>query len=197
MAEALFGRECRRYYEVAYVGHSLVTCDTLMPVPRPWPYVNMKMIRVGGARADKFFEYPKFQEVLQPGYHLVIIMLGGNDICEATDVGKLFSDLMKIHEAVESQGATCIMCTIEKRDYPHNHPHFVDAVVYNKIMNAVNKKLCKNLKGKIILLGGLTYPMDVRVMDRIHPTWEGRKRIWSKVHKAIKFHYDKWAANQA
>ena len=67
--------------------------------------------------------------------------------------------------------------------------------VYNKIMNAVNKKLCKTLKGKLILFGGKTYPLDVRVMDRIHPTWEGRERIWSKVHKAIKFHYDQWAAS--
>ena len=183
-----------RYYEVAYVGHSLVTCDTLRPVKNPWPHVNMDMIRVGGARADKFFEYPQLQEVLQSGFDLVIIMLGGNDISEATDVKKLVADLLQIHEAVESFGATCVLCTIEKREYPPNHPHFVDSEVYNKIMNAVNKKLCKTLKGKIILLGGLTYPLDVRVMDRIHPTWEGRKRIWSKVHKAIKFHYDQWAA---
>ena len=81
-----------RYYDVAYVGHSLVTCDTLRPVTNPWPYVTMKMIRVGGARADKFFDYPQFQEVLNPGYHLVIIMLVDNDISEATDVRKLVAD---------------------------------------------------------------------------------------------------------
>ena len=63
-------------------------------------------------------------------------------------------------------------------------------------MNAVNKKLVKLLKGKIILLGGKTYLLDVRVMDRIHPTWEGPKRIWSKVRKAIKFHYDQWVASK-
>ena len=109
-----------RYYDVAYVGHSLVTCDTLRPVTNPWPYVTMKMIRVGGARADKFFDYPQFQEVLNPGYHLVIIMLVDNDISEATDVRKLVADLLAIHEAVESHGATCVLCTIEKREDPPN-----------------------------------------------------------------------------
>ena len=118
-----------RYYDVAYLGQSLVTCDMLRPITNPWSYVNMKMIRVGGARADKFFEYPQFQEVLKPGYHLVIIMLGGNDISEATDVRKLVADLLAIYDAVESYGATCVLCTIEKRDYPANHPHFVDSEV--------------------------------------------------------------------
>lgn len=184
-----------KYYDVAYVGHSLVTCDTLRPVTNPWPFVTMDMIRVGGARVDQFFEYPQFERVLKPGYHLVIVMLGGNDISEKTDVKKLVTDLLAIHQAIESYGATCVLCTIEKREYPPNHPHFVDPQVYNKIMNAVNKKLCKTLKGKIILLGGLTYPLDVRTMDQIHPNWEGRKRIWAKVHKAIKFHYDQWAAS--
>ena len=102
-----------RDFEVAYVGHSLVTCDTLLPVKNPWPHVNMNMIRVGGARANKFFEYPQFQEVLQPGFDLVIIMLGGNDISEATDVKRLVADLLKIHDTVESFGATCVLCTIE------------------------------------------------------------------------------------
>ena len=76
-----------KYCWSASIGYSLVPCDTLRPVTNPWPYVNMKRITVGGARADKFFEYPQFEEVLKAGHNLVVmIMLGGSDISEATDV---------------------------------------------------------------------------------------------------------------
>ena len=60
-------------------------------------------------------------------------MLVGNDIHEATDERKLVVELLTIHEAVESHGATCVLCTIDKREYPTNHPHVVNRKVYNKI----------------------------------------------------------------
>ena len=49
--------------------------------------------------------------MLKLGYHLVIVMLGGNDISAETNVREFSAKLF------ESYGATCIMCTIEKRDY--------------------------------------------------------------------------------
>ena len=124
-----------------------------------------------------------------------MIRLGGSDISEATHVRKLVADFLEIYEAVESYAGTCVLCTVEKRDCPQNHHHFVHPEVYNKMMNVVNNKLCKTLKGKIILPGGLIYLLDVHLMDRIHPTLEGRKTNWSKVHKVIKFHNDQWAAS--
>ena len=55
-----------------------------------------------------------------------------------------------------------------------------------KFLNAVNKKLQKLLKGNLIILGGLTYPAGLRVMDGIHTTFEGR----------IKFHKIKFIINK-
>ena len=179
------------YYQVCYLGHSLVTCDTLRPQTEPVIGVNMEMIRKSGARVDRFFEYPAFQPVLQRGYHLVIVMLGGNDINEATDPNKLAADYLAIHQAIESHGAKCVLCTVEKRVYKPGHIHYVEPEVYRKIMNAVNRKLARALKGKLILLGGKTYPLDLRT-DGIHPTFEGRRHIWNKVVGAIKFHHEEW-----
>ena len=34
--------------------------------------------------------------MLQPGYHLVIVMLGGNDISAETDVEKLSAKLLEL-----------------------------------------------------------------------------------------------------
>lgn len=42
-------------YGVAYLGQSLVTCDTLRLRSTPMEGVKMDMVRHGGARADRFF----------------------------------------------------------------------------------------------------------------------------------------------
>ena len=44
---------------------------------------------------DKYFEYPEFTEMLQPGYYLVIAMLGGNDVSAETDAGELWAKKKK------------------------------------------------------------------------------------------------------
>ena len=85
-------------------------------------------------------------------------MPGGKDISAETDVRKLLAKLFEIHNIIESYGATCIMCTIETRNYTLNHLHYVDPEACRKIMNCINKKLTKRLKMKIILMVGNTYP---------------------------------------
>ena len=179
------------YFEVCYLGHSLVTCDTLRPQTEPVVGVNMDMIRRSGARVSQFFDYPEFQPVLRRRYNLVIVMLGGNDITDATDPNKLTADYLAVHQAIESYGAKCVLCTIEKRVYKEGHIHYVDPEAYRKVMNAVNRKLSRALKGKLILLGGRTYPLDLRT-DGIHPNFEERKHIWNKVVGAIKYHQEEW-----
>ena len=103
-------------------------------------FVNMQLIKRGGAWIENFFEYPEFNGVLKLGYNLVVVMLGDNDISTETVVRVLSAKLFEIHNTIESYGA------IEKREYPINHPHYVDPEVYRKIMNFINKKL--TLKGK-------------------------------------------------
>ena len=44
-------------------------------------------------------------------------------------------------------------------------------------------------------MGGDANPLEPRIMDRIHPSWEGRRQIWYKVKGAIQYHYDQKAAN--
>lgn len=184
-------------YRVAYLGHSLVTCDTLRPRSIPMEGVHMDLIRHGGARADKFFDYPEFTNALDSNYYqLAIVMIGGNDIEENTSVDELFGNLMSIYNAFTDKGITCVMCTIEPRVYPNNHPHYVDAETYKKISRAINRRLQRALKGHVILLGGNTFPMEVRIMDGIHPTFEGRERIWNKVSKAISQHHNIWKESQ-
>lgn len=184
-------------YRVAYLGHSLVTCDTLRPRSTPMEGVKMDLIKRGGARADRFFEYPEFTHALDSNkYDLAIVMIGGNDIEQQTSVNELSGNLMAIYHAFKDKGITCVMCTIEPRVYPDNHPHYVDAKTYEKVSRAVNKKLQRALKGNVILLGGKTFPTDLRIMDGIHPNFEGRERIWNKVSSAIRHHFNIWKQTQ-
>ena len=176
--------------QVAYIGHSNVKCDVLRP--REIEGVDLTLISVGGARADTFFSRPEFRPVLSPGFDLVIVMLGGNDIGPSTVMGELVQALKDIHAAIEATGATCLVCTIEKREYPTGHPHYVDPVIYNKICNGVNKKIQKEFKGKIIILGGRIFPVELRLMDGVHATLEGRQNIWRKVLGAIRFWFERW-----
>lgn len=83
--------------------------------------MSMEMIRCGGAQADIFFEYLQFGEVLNLGYHLVIVIVRGNDNNAETDVEWLSAVLFEIHETVKSCVATCVLCNIGKGESPTNH----------------------------------------------------------------------------
>ena len=85
MAENL-GWSIQPHFQMAYIRHSLVTCNTLKPQTEPIPLVNMQLISHGRTPVDTFFEYPKVTKVLKPGYNLVIVVLGGNDIGAKADV---------------------------------------------------------------------------------------------------------------
>lgn len=76
----------------------------------------------------------------------------GNDISEATDVKKLIANYLVIQRAIYGCGVKCVLSTKEKRECAVNHPHYINPVAYNKLMNAVNEKLTKELTGKIIFL---------------------------------------------
>lgn len=89
-----------------------------------------------------------------------------------------------------------VFCAPWKREYVYlpNHPHYVDPEVYKKIMNSINKKLSRKLKGKIIILNGKTHTVNLQVMNGIHSNWEERQHICNKIKGAIKLHYEQWAA---
>lgn len=123
-------------------------------------------------------------------------MLGGSDVSGDTSVNDLTAQTIKIHKALTEKGATCVMCTIEPRVTPQNHPLYIDPERYKEITNAVNKKQQKVWKDNLIFLGGLTFPVDLRVMDVIHPTPEGRRHVWNKVSWAIEHFYEIWKQNK-
>ena len=79
----------------------------------------MDMVKKGGARADKFFDFPEFQQVLDFGlYDLVIIMISGNDVLEDTNSDELAGHITRIHQAFTEKGTTCVMYTVEPSVYP-------------------------------------------------------------------------------
>lgn len=79
MTETL-GLAAQLYFQVTYIRHSLVTCNTLRPQTEPMTFVNMEIILSS--------EYLQFWE-----YHLVVVMKGGNDISAGTDVEELSVEL--------------------------------------------------------------------------------------------------------
>lgn len=176
-----------REYRVAFVGHSLVTCEAENP-NHPLPGVFMRTFRVGGARVDRFFTYPMFRESLEWRHDLTVLMIGGNDIAPNMKSRDLINNILEICSEYEKRGSVCVWCTIESRVYPEGHKYYVDPDTYRKLTNVVNRELKKKRKGKIVLMGGRMYDETHRVSDGIHPNQEGRARIWEKIKLCIQYH---------
>lgn len=105
----------------------------------------MEMVK-RGARADKFFDYPEFHQVLDSTlFDLVVVMIGKNDINEDTRPAEFVGYMLSSHQALTEKGVTCVMCTKESRLYPPNHPHYVDRECHIEISMRVNEKYKNSL----------------------------------------------------
>lgn len=126
-------------YNVACIGHFIVTCDTLQPRTVPVEGVHMDMIRRGGLGQNTFFDYPALQQGLDSIlYDLVVVIRDRNYLSEDTR-------LLSIHKAFTETGVICVMYTTESRVHLPNH-HYLGPECYKKTSKRVNNKLQKSLK---------------------------------------------------
>ena len=78
--------------------------------------------------------------------------------------------------------------TIEALNYAEGSRHYVTSDTYNRMKNAINRRLQKDYAGRMILTGGLTVNASHHNMDGVHLNRQGRGNIENKVIGAIN-HY--------
>lgn len=170
---------------IGWVGHSQVGWQSLNDQYQPIPDAHITLYRKPGALASKFFEYPELTQALRDNLDLVILWMGGNDINPATSPRVILDDLRHIITEFNRVRTSVIIMTIEARKYMEGSRHYVAPQLYNKMKNAINRRLQKDYAGRVILTGGLTVNESHLNMDGVHLDHVGRGNIERKIIGAV------------
>ena len=77
-------------------------------------------------------------------------------------------------------------------NYAEGSRYYVAPDQYNRMKNAINRKLQKDYAGQVILTGGLTVNASYHNMDGVHLNREGRGNVENKVIGAINHYMVGW-----
>ena len=177
---------------IGWVGHSQVGWQSLNPNHQPIPDATVTLYRKPGALAKNFFSYPELTQALQDNLELAILWIGGNDINPSTSPRTILDDIRQIRQEFSRVNTNVIIMTVETRRYQEGSRHYVNPQVYNRMKNAINRRLQKDYAGRIILTGGLTVNESHLNVDGVHLGREGRGNIENKVVGAINNYMVGW-----
>lgn len=167
---------------VGWVGHSQVSWASADPKQQPQiKGVEVILYKKPGAKAIKFFEYPELTMALDDNLDLVVLWIGSNDIHPNETISHICNSIKDILEAFGSKGIPTYFMTVEPRVYPESSPYYVPPEVYQKMRNAINKHFQRELKGRILLTGGVAINASHLMIDGVHAGWQGRANIETKL----------------
>ena len=128
-------------FRVAFIGHS--------QVPTRYEYqfqdanVRIYVYRKPGARIKDLRLDPQFRSFWRHRFDVSFIFIGGNDIERDTQPRAVSDEYCHLLNIINGKDVACIPTTIERRELPTFHRHFINQAEYNRKSRTLNRILIR------------------------------------------------------
>ena len=172
-------------FRVAFVGHSQVPLNYEYRVPEA--NVRIYVYRKPGARVRDIRLDPQFRSFWNHRFDISFIFIGGNDLEPETNPRAVKDEYIHLLNIVNGKDVACIPTTIERRELPTFHRHFINQAQYNRKSRALNRMLIRywrrhNQEYLDLQRGVFTGP---RAQDGVHFSEELKLKLYDLLDDRI------------